>query len=49
MKNLGSDLAEFGKKRNADHDFPPHYIWAENKNMDISRSLSYETELLNQL
>ena len=23
MKNLGGDLAEFGKKRNTDHDFPP--------------------------
>ena len=23
------DLAEFGKKRNADYDFPPHYMWAE--------------------
>ena len=23
MKKLGGDLAEFGKKRNTDYDFPP--------------------------
>ena len=27
---MGGDLAEFEKKRNTDHDFPPPYMWAEN-------------------
>ena len=25
-------LAEFGKKRITDHDFPPSFMWAENNN-----------------
>ena len=33
MGNWGGDLAEFGKKRNTDHDFIPHYTWAENNKM----------------
>ena len=28
-----SDLAEVGKKRNTDHDFSPHYMWARNINL----------------
>ena len=30
MKEELEDLAEFGKKRNTDHDFPPPFMWAEN-------------------
>ena len=26
------DLAKIVKKRITDHDFPPHYMWAENNN-----------------
>ena len=30
MEYLSGFLAEFGKNRNTDYDFPPHYMWAEN-------------------
>ena len=53
-KKVGGDLAEFGKKRNTDYDFPPHYMWAEmNKNLlfkigdkDIERNYLRENEKL---
>ena len=28
-------FGEIWKKRNTDHDFPPHYMWAENNKMDF--------------
>ena len=31
----GGDIAEFGKKRNTDYDFPLHYMWAENYNKTV--------------
>ena len=39
------DLAEFGKKRNTDYGFLPHYMWAENNviklpgTIDLAESL----------
>ena len=35
---LGGDLAEFGKKRSTDHDFPPPFMWAENKNLNRTKN-----------
>ena len=35
---LGGDLAEFGKKRNTDHEFPPPFTWAENNKKIVKTS-----------
>ena len=39
MTKLEGKLAEFGKKRNTDYDFPPPLYVAEKKSFNYLRSL----------
>ena len=39
------DLPEFGEKRNTDRDFPPPFMWADNKNQTRADSAKVNTGL----
>ena len=42
-------LAELEKKRNTDHDFPPHYMWAENNNDSVRQSFDTANKRFSEL